>query len=66
MSESILHQVKAEITKAKREAVKKKLKEIYTEYLKTQEVLQGMEQQMVDLVASIGDKEENIKELFAS
>lgn len=63
---SLLSQVREEAAKAKREAAKAKLKTLYADYNKAVEVVEGIEQQIVDLLKDVGENEEAVKAMLGS
>jgi hypothetical protein len=65
-NKSLLSQVRDEAAKAKREAAKAKLKQLYADYNKAVEVVEGIEQQIVDLLKTVGEDENAIKSMLGS
>jgi len=65
-TKSLLSQVREEANKAKREAAKAKLKQLYADYNKAVEVVEGIEQQIVDLLTTVGEDEATIKSMLGS
>ncbi len=65
-TKSLLSQVRDEAAKAKREAAKAKLKQLYADYNKAVEVVEGIEQQIVDLLKTVGEDENAIKSMLGS
>lgn len=63
---SLLSQVREEAAKAKREAAKAKLKTLYADYNKAVEVVEGVEQQIVELLKDVGEDEATIKAVLGS
>ena len=63
---SLLSQVREEAAKAKREAAKAKLKTLYADYNKAVEVVEGIEQQIVDLLKDVGEDEATVKAMLGS
>lgn len=63
---SLLSQVREEAAKAKREAAKAKLKTLYADYNKAVEVVEGIEQQIVDLLKDVGEDEAAVKAMLGS
>lgn len=63
---SLLSQVREEAAKAKREAAKAKLKTLYADYNKAVEVVEGIEQQIVDLLKDVGESEDAVKAMLGS
>lgn len=61
---SLLGQIKAEAVKAKKDAAKAKLKKLYEDYNKAVEVVEGIEQQIVDVLKSVGEDENTIRSLL--
>lgn len=67
MSEkSLLDSVIGEIKKAERESAKAKLKNLLTDLAKARKVVDGIEDQIVDLLTSVGETEEDIRKLLAA
>ena len=67
MSEkSLLDSVIGEIKKAERESAKAKLKNLLTDLTKARKVVDGIEDQIVDLLTSVGETEEDIRKLLAA
>lgn len=64
-AKSLLAQVRDEASKAKREAAKAKLKALYGDYNKAADVLEGIEQQIVELLKSVGEDESAIRSMLA-
>lgn len=65
-AKSLLAQVRDEAAKAKREAAKAKLKNLYGDYNKAVEVVEGIEKQIVDLLKDVGESEDAVKALLGS
>lgn len=65
-AKSLLSQVRDEAAKAKREAAKAKLKTLYGDYNKAVEVVDGIEQQIVELLKTVGEDEAAIKAMLGS
>jgi hypothetical protein len=65
-NKSLLAQIRDEAAKAKREAAKAKLKQLYTDYNKAVEVVEGIEQQIVTLLKDVGEDEAAVKAMLAS
>jgi hypothetical protein len=65
-NKSLLVQIRDEAAKAKREAAKAKLKQLYAEYNKATEVVEGIEQQIVALLKDVGEDEAAVKAMLAS
>jgi hypothetical protein len=65
-TKSLLSQVRDEAAKAKREAAKAKLKQLYADYNKAVEVVEGIEQQIVELLKTVGEDENAIKSMLGS
>jgi hypothetical protein len=65
-AKSLLSQVREEANKAKREAAKAKLKTLYGDYNKAVEVVEGIEQQIVELLKTVGEDEAAIKAMLGS
>lgn len=63
---SLLSQVREEAAKAKREAAKAKLKTLYADYNKAVEVVEGIEQQIVELLKDVGEDEAAVKAMLGS
>jgi hypothetical protein len=63
---SLLSQVREEAAKAKREATKAKLKTLYADYNKATEVVEGIEQQIVELLKDVGEDEAAVKAMLGS
>lgn len=63
---SLLSQVREEAAKAKREAAKAKLKTLYADYNKAVEVVEGVEQQIIDLLKDVGENEDVVKAMLGS
>jgi predicted transcriptional regulator len=63
---SLLAQVREEASKAKREAAKAKLKTLYADYNKATEVLEGIENQIVELLKDVGENEDAVKAMLGS
>lgn len=63
---SLLSQVREEAAKAKREAVKAKLKTLYGDYNKAIDVVNGIEQQIIDLLKDVGESEDAVKAVLSS
>ena len=67
MSEkSLLDSVIGEIKKAERESAKAKLKTLLTDLTKARKVVDGIEDQIVELLTSVGETEEDIRKLLAA
>lgn len=67
MSEkSLLDSVIGEIKKAERESAKAKLKTLLTDLTKARKVVGGIEDQIVDLLTSVGETEDDIRKLLAA
>lgn len=67
MSEkSLLDSVISEIKKAERESAKAKLKTLLTDLTKARKVVGGIEDQIVDLLTSVGETEDDIRKLLAA
>jgi len=65
-TKSLLSQVRDEAAKAKREAAKAKLKTLYADYNKAVEVVEGIEQEIVELLKNVGEDENIIKSMLGS
>jgi transposase len=65
-NKSLLAQIRDEVAKAKREAAKAKLKQLYADYNKAVEVVEGIEQQIVTLLKDFGEDEAAVKAMLAS
>ena len=62
---SLLAQVRDEATKAKREAAKAQLKQLYGDYNKSVEVTEGIEAKIIELLKSVGEDESAIRSMLA-
>lgn len=63
---SLLSQIRDEAAKAKRDAAKAKLKNLYADYNKAVEVVEGIEQQIIDLLKDVGESEDAVKAMLSS
>lgn len=61
----LLAQIKADALKAKRESVKTQLKTLYNDYNKAVDVVAGIEKAITDLLATVGENQDNIRTLLA-
>lgn len=61
MANNLLEQVQNDLDKAKRESVKASLKKMLEDRAKAKATLVGIEDAIVDLLLSVGDKEEDIR-----
>lgn len=61
---SMLEQIKDEAEKAKRAAAKEKLKKLYTDYNKASEVLEGIEEEIIAVIRSVGEDEATVKSIL--
>lgn len=64
-AKSLLAQVRDEANKAKREAAKAQLKQLYNDYNKSVEVTEGIEVKIVELLKSVGEDESAIRSMLA-
>lgn len=64
-AKSLLAQVRDEASKAKREAAKAQLKQLYNDYNKAAEVVEGIEAKIVELLKSVGEDESAIRSMLA-
>lgn len=64
-AKSLLAQVRDEANKAKREAAKAQLKQLYNDYNKSVEVTEGIEAKIVELLKSVGEDESAIRSMLA-
>jgi hypothetical protein len=62
---SLLAQVRDEANKAKREAAKAQLKQLYNDYNKSVEVTEGIEAKIIELLKSVGEDESAIRSMLA-
>jgi|688.fasta_scaffold345461_3 hypothetical protein len=63
-AKSLLAQVRDEAARAKREAAKAQLKQLYGDYNKAIEVVEGIEAKIVELLKSVGEDEAAIRSLL--
>ena len=63
-SKSMLYQIRDEAEKAKRDSAKGKLKKLYSDYNNASEVVSGIENQIVELLQSIGESEQDIRNIL--
>lgn len=63
---SLLSQIRDEAAKAKREAAKARVKTLYADYSKAQDVLVGIEQQIVAVLKDVGEDEATIRAILGS
>jgi len=64
-AKSLLAQVRDEANKAKREAAKAQLKQLYNDYNKSVEVTEGIEAKIIELLKSVGEDESAIRSMLA-
>lgn len=65
-AKSLLAQVRDEAAKAKREAAKAQLKQLYADYNKAVEVVEGIEAKIVDLLKTVGEDEAAVKAMLGA
>jgi len=65
MEKSLITAVQDELKKAERDSAKAKLKTMFADRIKAKETIKNIDDQIVDLLTTVGETEEGIRALLA-